>query len=78
MEGRPVLKMTDPHRAVFPVSLVEEKQYQMGLLVKGDENTVKMPVRVRIKQRNDNGRVVGGIDFEARPCKPKKAEPVLY
>jgi hypothetical protein len=78
VEGRPMLKMTDSHRGIFPVSLVDKKEYQMGLLVKGDENTVKMPVRVRIKQRNENGRVMGGIDFEARPCKPKKAEPVLY
>jgi hypothetical protein len=75
--GKSLLKMTDPHNAVFPVSFVDKKEYQMGLQLIGDEKTVSSTVRVRIKQRDEQGHVVGGIDFEARPCLPNEPEPIV-
>jgi hypothetical protein len=61
-----MLRMISPQKAMFPFSLANIKEHEMKLRVKLSKKIVRT-VKLHIVQRDDAGRVVGGINLQLRP-----------
>jgi hypothetical protein len=63
---RNVLRITDPVKAQFPVSLKKERSHEMRLIISSNGQKLKQDTTLHVMQRNDKGRVVGGIAVQLR------------
>jgi hypothetical protein len=67
LAGKTVLRMENPNKAIFPFSLAQIKEHEMKLKVSLDGKVLERTVKLHIVQRDETGRVVGGIDLQLRP-----------
>lgn len=67
LAGKNVLRMENPHKATFPFPLAQIKEHEMKLKVSLDGKKLERTVKLHITQRDEAGRVIGGIDLQLRP-----------
>ena len=75
LDGKTVLRMEDSRRAWFPFSLAEIKDHEMSIKIRLDGRTLERTVNLHLMQRDETGRIVGGIDLQLRPRIPVVKQP---